>query len=182
MRIWAIVLLALDLALCGVLSTRTAIAIANRNRVEVSDKVAGNTTGFSLALRIKDNRVKRNQHVLVEFLIQNLTKRFLGLEETSPENEYEILVRNSQGQKVSPTERGRLVRSNKGQDFRVIGIKVKPGEQRSDMMDIARLYDLSAPGVYRVRATRSVKRLNSKLNYDTWIEVKSNTLTVTIVP
>jgi hypothetical protein len=134
-----------------------------------------NATGFRLTLRAKSPQIK-TEPVLVEFTIQNVAKRMLLLEDTFPERHYEIAVRNSQDQEVSLTERGRTLRANKGEDFRVVAVRLKPGEQKIDMIDVGSLFDLSAPGVYTVHATRRVKKLSSI----EWTHVESNKVKIQV--
>ena len=142
------------------------------------EKKVANSTGFCLSLVIKQSQVKVHQPILVDFLIRNVTRKTLVLEETFPERQYEIVVKNSRGQIVELTERGRTLQNNKGQDYRVLPLKVNSGEEHKDTIDVASLYDLTVPGIYQVNATRRVPKLNSSL----WTEVSSNTLTITVVP
>jgi hypothetical protein len=136
------------------------------------------STGFRISALAKTNQHKAREPILVDFLIQNVTKKTLTLVETFPERDYEIEAKNSQGELVRLTARGETLRNNKGANFRVVGSKVKPGEQRKDTIDVAQLYDLSAPGVYYLRASRRIQKLNS----DSWVGVETNTLTITVVP
>jgi hypothetical protein len=107
-----------------------------------------------------------------------VTKKTLFLEETFPEREYEIAVRNLRGELVKLTERGETLRNNKGQEYRVLALRVNAGERHNDTIDVAGLYDLSVPGVYIVNASRRVQKVNS----NTWTDVESNTLKITVVP
>jgi hypothetical protein len=142
------------------------------------EKKAANSTGFRLSLVIKNNQVKLHEPVLIDFLIRNVTKTTLVLEETVPERQYDIVIKDWSGKLVALTERGRALQNNKGQDFRVLPLRVKPHAQNKDTIDVASLYDLAVPGVYQVSATRRVQKLNSSL----WTDVSSNTLTITVLP
>jgi len=146
--------------------------------LNVWEKKMANSTGFRLSLLAKKSQVKAHEPILVDFLIQNVTKKTLALIESFPEREYEIEVKNLRRELVKLTKRGETLRNNKGADFRLLAIKVKAGEQHKDTIDVASLYDLSVPGVYYVKASRRVEKLNS----NAWTDVESNTLTITVVP
>jgi hypothetical protein len=132
-----------------------------------------NGTGFQLTLRAQSPQSKKKP-VTVEFTIQNVSKKVLWLQETSVERDYELEVRDSRGQEVQLTERGRTFRNNKGEVFRNIVVKFKPGEQKIDMIDVGSLFDLSKPGAYTVRATRRAVKIDSRTD---WAQVESNTVT-----
>lgn len=135
-------------------------------------------TGFRISALAQTNQLKAHQPIPIDFMIQNMTKKTLNLVETFPERDYEIEAKNSRGELAKLTARGETLRNNKSASFRVVGLKVKAGEQRKDTIDVAQLYDLSAPGVYHLKATRRIQQLNS----ESWIAVESNTLTITVVP
>jgi hypothetical protein len=160
------------------MSVGMPISSHNSTAANFSEKKVANSTGFRLSLLAKKNQLKVHEPVLVDFLFQNVTKKTLTLVETFPERDYEIEVKNLRGEAVKLTARRETLRNNKGADFRVVGLKVKPGEQRTDTIDVAGLYDLSAPGGYSVKAIRKVPKLNSQL----WGDVESNTLTITVIP
>src|SRR5215213_7104480 len=141
----------------------------NNGSANFMEKKVVYSTGFRISALAQANQHKAREPIAIEFLIQNVTKKTLTLVERFPERDYEIEAKNS---------RGETLRNNKGADFRVVGIKVKPGEQRKDTIDVAQLYDLSVPGIYYVKATRWLQKLNS----DSWVGVESNTLTITVVP
>lgn len=165
------------LALVATMSVTMATGSDSRS-LNVSQKLKSGATGFRLSLLAKKSQVKAHEPVLIDFLIRNVTKKTLTLVETFPEREYEIEVNNLRGELVKLTARGETLRNNKGANFRVVGLKVNAGEQHGDTIDVAGLYDLTVPGVYYVKASRRVQRLNSSL----WANVESNTLTITVVP
>lgn len=154
------------------------MATQNRGSINIREKKVANSTGFRLSLLAKKSQVKVHEPTDIDFLIQNVTKKTLFLEETFPEREYEIAVRNLRGELVKLTERGETLRNNKGQEYRVLPLRVNAGEQHKDTIDVAGLYDLSLPGVYYAKASRKIQKLNSKL----WTDVESNTVTITVVP
>jgi hypothetical protein len=166
------------LVLAAAMNVTIATGSHNRSSINVWEKKMANSTGFRLSLMAKKSQVKVHEPGLIDFLIQNVTKKTLFLEETFPEREYEIEVKNLRGELVKLTKRGETLRNNKGADFRLLAIKVNAGEQHKDTIDVAGLYDLSVPGVYYVKASRKVQKLNS----DKWTDVESNTLTITVVP
>jgi hypothetical protein len=170
--------LTLLLLLGATMSVGMPISSHKSTAANFSEKKVANSTGFRLSLLAKKNQLKVHEPVLVDFLFQNVTKKTLTLVETFPERDYEIEAKNLRGEAVKLTARGETLRNNKGADFRVVGLKVKPGEQRTDTIDVAGLYDLSAPGGYSVKAIRKVPKLNSQL----WGDVESNTLTITVIP
>jgi hypothetical protein len=165
------------LVLAAVLNIPMPADSHNNGSANFVEKKVVYSTGFRISALAQANQHKAREPIPIEFLIQNVTKKTLTLVERFPERDYEIEAKNSRGELVKLTARGETLRNNKG-IFRVVGIKVKPGEQRKDTIDVAQLYDLSVPGIYYVKATRWLQKLNS----DSWVGVDSNTLTITIVP
>jgi hypothetical protein len=166
------------LVLAAVLNIPMPADSHNNGSANFVEKKVVYSTGFRISALAQANQHKAREPIPIEFLIQNVTKKTLTLVERFPERDYEIEAKNSRGELVKLTARGETLRNNKRADFRVVGIKVKPGEQRKDTIDVAQLYDLSVPGIYYVKATRWLQKLNS----DSWVGVDSNTLTITIVP
>ena len=150
----------------------------NSGSAHFMEKKVANSTGFRISASAKSNQYKVREPIPVEFMIQNVTKKTLTVVERFPERDYEIEAKNSRGELVKLTAKGETLRNNKGVDFRVVGRQIKPGEQRKDIIDVAQLYDLSAPGVYYLKASRRIQKLNS----GDWVGVESNTLTITVVP
>ncbi len=155
-----------------------ATGLHSGSRVNSLEKKVANSTGFHLSLRAEKSQVKAHEPVLIDFLIQNVTKKRLLLIESFPEREYEIEVKNLRRELVNLTPRGETLRNNKGADFRLLAIKVNGGEQRQDTIDVAGLYDLSVPGIYYVKASRRIRKLNSQI----WTDVESNTVTIMVTP
>jgi hypothetical protein len=133
--------------------------------------------GFRLSAHPWSVQAKVDQPVLLRLTIKNVTKRDLEVREALPRREYEIDVRNSRGETVPLTDFGQQLLENRWLGFRVRDIKVEPGEERQDTVDIAKLRDLSVPGTYYVKAKRRIKKRNGK----GWGEVASNMVRVTIV-
>ena len=135
-----------------------------------------NDTGFELTLRVMRAQ-SQNQSITVEFKIENVSKTELWLQETSAERDYTLEVRDSHGQEVPLTERGRTLQNNKGEIFRNIVVKLKPGEHKVDVIDVGSLYDLSKAGTCSLRATRRAVKIGSRTK---WTQVESNTVTFKI--
>ena len=165
------------LVLAAALNIPMSAGSHNNGNANFVEKKVVYSTGFRISALAQANQHKAREPIPIEFLIQNVTKKTLTLVERFPERDYEIEARNSRGELVKLTARGETLRNNKGV-FRVVGIKVKPGEERKDTIDVAQLYDLSVPGIYYVKATRWLQKLNS----NSWVGVESNTLTITVVP
>jgi len=138
--------------------------------------IGSNETGFQLTLRVMRAQSK-NQPLTVEFKIENVSKVELWLQETSAEKDYVLELRDSRGQEVPLTERGRKLQNNRGEIFRNIVFKLKPGERKVDLIDVGSLYDLSKPGTYSLRARRRAVKMGSRTK---WTQVESNTVTFKI--
>lgn len=144
----------------------------------VPDEWGKLSEGFRLSAHLESVQVKVNQPVLLRLTIKNVTRKDLEVREVLPRREYEIEVKNSFGENVPLTPFGhQLSETWKGVTFRETDIKVGPGVERRDTVDIAKLRDLSVPGTYYVTAIRRVKKRSGK----GWGEVVSNTVRVTIV-
>jgi hypothetical protein len=157
-----------------------AIATMGRSNLQSQTRLNKRRTmsiGFLLSAHLEKSRVKTHETVLIKLSIKNGSKSVLYLVETSPEKEYSLDVRDSRGESVKLTEAGQRLLENKDVDFRVIGVKVKPGAERLDAVDIGKFYDVSAPGTYQIKAIRKVKNPKAQV----WTEVVSNTVTLTVV-
>jgi hypothetical protein len=151
---------------------------ANTRTNDVMDSTLSGeaSEGFQLSAGIENKQFRIGEPIVLKLTIRNSTKQVLYLTETSPESDYKLLVKNEYGERVPLTEFGQRLLNNK-EEFRVIGVKVKSGEERKDSIEVSRLHEMTVPGTYSITASRTVKNRNGK----GWSEVVSNTINITIV-
>lgn len=148
----------------------------------VQDAWGKPSEGFRLSAQLSSLQTKVDQPVLLRLTIKNVTKKDLEVHEALPRREFEINVKNSRGETVPLTDYGQQLYGKhlfvtRRLGFKSRDIKVAPGEERQETIDIAKLRDLSVPGTYYVKAMRRVKKQGGK----GWGEVESNTVRVTII-
>lgn len=117
------------------------------------------SAGFQLMAHADKEQVNRGDAISIKITIKNSSREVLRLIETSAEKDYRIDIENQYGQQISLTEYGRHIRklANEGTDFRLVGVKLKPGEKRENVVDVSKLYDLTVPGTYRITVKRTVQ-------------------------
>lgn len=134
--------------------------------------------GFRLSVLFEKKQFRRESSIMLHLTIKNVTKRDLYLVETYPADEYKLTVRNERGEDAALTQLGQLLKANEGNNFRVIGVKVRSNEEVRDNIEINKFYVMTAPGAYFITAKRTVRKLSG----NSWSEVVSNTVSVRAVP
>lgn len=163
-------------------ASATLIAIvmgttAHTNGVKIiSDSRGEPSEGFNLSARIENKQFKLGEPIVLNLTIRNITKQVLYLTETNPYSDYQLIVKSERGERVRLTEFGQRSSNNK-EDFRVIGVKVKPGEERHDSIEATRLYNMTVPGTYTMIARRVIRSRKGRES----AEVVSNVVNVLVV-
>jgi hypothetical protein len=151
---------------------------SNSNESESVSREWGKVTeGFRLSAKLEKRQVGPGEPILLKLSIRNATKRVLHLEETSPEKEYKIDVRNERGENAQLTKQGQLLQDNSENDFKVLAVSIGPKQEREDTIEINRLHDMTARDTYAITVRRKVP----KQDHTGWTEVVSNTVKVKVV-
>jgi hypothetical protein len=151
-------------------------------RSQQQKSAAGGKSAFSLTIQAKDHIVKAGLPVWVDVTEKNDSNQILPFGREKPLSmdqggeSFWVDVWNDEG--VRPTETtfyrkklGHLTPEERAEaELRISNasfIILKPGEARTDRIDVGRLYDLRRPGTYTIQVQ---------------FPIQSNRITVTVIP
>jgi len=122
---------------------------------------------------------KLDATIRVLVVMTNNTKREVDFSLTDPGADYVMEVRDASGRPVPESEHLRELKKSAGSGefilFRRISIRLKPGQQQRDSIELSHFYDFTAPGQYTVRILRKFPQMSKRV-------VRSNRLVLTISP
>jgi hypothetical protein len=150
-------------------------------RIVQSDESAAPTNvteGFKLAVEPSESVVQVGQPINLKITLTNTTLQPLYIVERGALKDYKVEVKNEKGVMTRRTAEGKLVDANEGEDFLVIGIAVQPGQQRQDLIEISKFYDMTTPGTYSITVKRRVRKLS---NRNAFTDAVSNAVTVKVI-
>lgn len=128
---------------------------------------------FSLTLQAIHATVQLGSPILVELTTTNNLSQPLKLGKSNPGSEYQMDVRDEQGQPVAQTALYKNLQ-NPEYVFRLTTQILKPQESAKEQFNIGEFFDFTKPGIYSVQVQRLVPR-----QYGSGA-VKSNTIELTI--
>jgi len=138
--------------------------------------------GISFEISAERSAPKVGDPVLVKALLKNISKRPLIFPDRRGEGDeinYLISIERASGKSPILTDRGVTLYSPRDwEKIRDIHRAVKPGDSIEVSLDIARIYQITEPGEYRVQ----VKRYVYKGRQDLLIPILSNVLVMKIDP
>ena len=130
---------------------------------------------FSLVVRPIMATVQLGSPVVIELTTTNNLTRPIKLGKSNPGIEYQIDVRDANGQPVSQTALYKQLQ-NPSSIFRLTSQILKAGESATEQFNIADFFDFSSLGTYSIQVQRPVPRqIGSGV-------VKSNIIEVTMTP
>jgi hypothetical protein len=145
-----------------------------------STKQVVNKPDLSLTISTKQDVVKVGSGLIVTILLTNTSSQGIEVshsvtDHTEFTHDFDVL--DEKGKMVAHTKYGDEV---KGEDQKqppgivdsFVLLPLEPGQAMKDEIDIAKLFDLSAPGKYTIQIRRGERG----------IKLKSNVLTVTLTP
>jgi hypothetical protein len=130
-----------------------------RKRLETSVRV---TEGFQLSAKAENELVKSGASATLRVRIKNVTKKDLYLAEAGIEKDYIVRIFSDTRRTIPLTEHGKVLQSTRGDVYMNLSLLIKPGEEREDVIDISKIYDMKAPGNYSVVLERKVGKLEGK--------------------
>lgn len=109
-----------------------------------------------LTLTPEHQQILPGEPAIITLTVRNLSTQDLVAQESNPEEDCEIFVKDRQGREASLTNHGKFLRRP---NHMVINLRntyetLKPGAETSDSIDVAHLYDLRQPGTYLVTAVK----------------------------
>jgi hypothetical protein len=137
---------------------------------------ARTSTEAVISIALDQAEIKLGEPAKLHVTLTNASKRPLTVTETSVEREFEIRITDPSGVEPPLAEQGKNLRGKgKGPTviYRNFQLTLAPGEDVKGDEDIARIYSLTAPGVYHATVCRVVVEL---------APVLSNTVTLTVRP
>jgi len=111
-------------------------------------------------------------------VMTNNTKREVDFALTNPGWDYEMDVRDASGRPVHESEHLRDIKRHTDGEifiFRNISVRLKPGQQGRDTIELSYFYDFTAPGQYSVRILRKFPQVSKRA-------IQSNRLVLIITP
>ena len=140
---------------------------------------------FSILITGPEKPVKAGSEVKIGIVLKNTSDREIAVGRTSvsqAEFHYLVDVRDGKGHPAPNTEYGRRIMGREAGERTIIFssgdalFTLKPNETLEDEAVVSKLYDLSRPGKYFIQAIRKpLEKVSTG-------QVKSNTITITIVP
>lgn len=130
----------------------------SQGSVSTEDAWGATSEGFQLSARLRKERVRSGEPILLKLTLKNATVKDLCLERRGVEREYQLEVKNERGERVPPTEAGMTLINNAGEDWSHYGVKLGPGKKIQDEIEVNKLWEMTAPGTYYITATRPVSK------------------------
>jgi hypothetical protein len=141
--------------------------------------VSNNSTGFQFSAVLEQKQVEIDQPVNLKFSIKNVAKESRFILESNPETDYRLEVKDERGNSMPLTEYGKQILST-AEEVRLVIVKMKPGEEIEDTIQVNRIVKMIAPGTYYITAKRRVPK--TPHNRDRLVYISSNTVMVVITP
>jgi hypothetical protein len=143
---------------------------------------------FVLIISAPQQTVKLGLPILMKVKMENVSDHEIGYGTVDfPKSgeswrDFDILITDENGKPVPKTERGERLRPTKGRTRKgppsdivsAFRMTIQPGAVRETPVDLAKDYELSKPGVYKVQAERA--------DWKSGTTVKSNTIRLTLTP
>lgn len=141
----------------------------------VPDKGGMVSEGFQLSAQLEKEWVGPCEPVILIVTLKNVSEKVLSLADSRPERDYEIVVKDEQGEETPLTTYGKNLMDSAGV-FRRVLLKMNAGQELQNRLLINRIYDMSISGTYSIIVKRNVFRQDGK----GFAEVISNTIKVEI--
>lgn len=148
-----------------------SVAEADRQRPRVT-----------LKAELLPHHVAPGRPVLLKLTLVNTLFTILEFEETYAIYDYRVVVQDAEGHEAPFTELGKQLRTPgyRPPIYRAVNVELLPGQQREAALDLTKLYDLTQPGQYTVRASRVIERRSLRDGRLPSARADSDELTLTI--
>jgi phage FluMu protein gp41 len=146
------------------------------NGLEQKKSFGAASEGFQLSAMMDGIKLKRGEPILLKLTLKNVSQKELFVAESTAEKVYDIDVRDERGELVPLSEKGKRLYREPIMFDGVISVKVAPGQEQNVTIDLSKIYNVTATGIYSVTARRTVP----KLDRSGTAELVSNTVKVTI--
>jgi hypothetical protein len=120
------------------------------------------TEGFQVSAVAETPSIPRGHAVKVRITIKNVSRRTLYLAEVGPEKDYRAIhVSRGDGRPVPLTAHGRALMADTDL-YANLSVQLEPGKERTDILQISDIFDMTAPGNYSISVSRRVGKLSGK--------------------
>ncbi len=120
------------------------------------------TEGFQVSAKAENERIKPGDAAAVRVGIKNVTKKDLHLAEAGSTKDYKLQVSSDTRKTIPLTELGKRLEDNRYDLYMNVSLVIKPGEEREDVIDVSKIYDMKTPGNYSIVFQRKVRTLEGK--------------------
>lgn len=135
------------------------------------------SAGLKLYVHLEKETFAIGEPIMASLLTRNSGSRARTVMVADPEKVYRLVVKDEAGLSVPLTQYGDKVQKSL-EDFLSRGfIKLKPGQEVQDRIQIDKLYKMNLPGTYYITAKRAIFRQDNKGP----AEVVSNTVKIKVV-
>lgn len=132
--------------------------------------------GFQVSATAENESVISGAPARLRIRIKNVTDRALYLGEAGTEHDYRVRISSDTSRTIPLTAHGKSV-LNGGRFYMNLSILIKPGEEREDVIEVSKSYNMKTPGNYSVILERNVGKLEGK----GIAQVESNTVHVKVI-
>lgn len=126
-----------------------------------------------------DKEINGGLPIIATMTIKNISKKStVSTVSTSAEKDYIFIVKDSENNVVKTSRYGKHVLTRG--IFRRVFVKIPPGKQVTEKVNIGRMFDMTLHDKYTIQAYRIILRSHKRVGKSDWVRVHSNIATVTI--
>lgn len=144
----------------------------------INDAIGQTTPTFTLQLSSASPKVQNGDDAVVTIKMTNVSDHVIEYAVGGPGPLFQLHVQHEHGNMVKETAHGMKIHGTDPHRPRffgsIIAVPLKIGETLINKSELGKEYDLTAPGVYKVSASR--------IDPETHNVVKSNEIQITVLP
>jgi hypothetical protein len=150
------------------------VASQRKKRSQLASRV---TEGFQVSAMSANELVVSGAPASLRVRIKNVSNKVLYLAEIGAEKDYRVHISSDTARTIPLTEHGKALLNSEGDVYMNVGLSIKPGQEREDVLEISSIYDMKAPGNYWIVVSRKV----GKLGGGGVAQAESNTVHIKVV-
>lgn len=137
------------------LTSLYSIAVAQGTRTGPPPIPVVPSKRLQLLMALPSRTVKLGAPVLAKFTLRNTSATAITVGVFTPEYNYELTVTDASGKELPRTPLGERLLRRDGIGGSTTADEIDPGREIEAALDISRIYQLTSPGTYLVRAVRN---------------------------
>jgi hypothetical protein len=132
-----------------------ALAVVSGNAVsgQAPDRPVIPSTRLQLKATMDPASAKLGTAITVNLVLKNISSKIVRVPDTSPEYDYELILADSKGNKLTLTDFGDGLYQGKYVLLRSSAIDMEPGQEVQSQIEVTKIYQVTQPGVYYLRAS-----------------------------